>query len=847
VGTRIAKESIRPAKELASNTRDDEQSEEGQDNGPMSQQMFIAAFARVKKILRYLDPAHVREWDTEQVVRWTKFEGVDERLVRGFELQKTDGSGLLRLQTLSVPVAMLVLDIDGSFHAQAPQKSSTPLPIMGETHTAGSPSSSRPRLQRAVSAETTTLRRLSRERYQETPTVTAGPIFGQEDEPSLLGVQQEIPPPHWCDDGERCQTFIDRRDLLNNLREQYNVPIKDDLSGPVTFVNHAGKTIIVDASSPVPIHPLWSLQTVPLSPCSAKSPVRQSLQEADMMWLGRRDKQEGVAAYLDAQMQQAGPSQHAPRLLRSVTAPSPSVFSTPEDARPGSETPVSASSKLKSTVPTSTSSTAHAEMDPFVSHPAPATWSTYRRPTLAISTQGHAASLSSGSPLSPIKRPGEPLSFTRSLSNSPLASRTPVTPATQSLASLSGSPTGLALHSSSGRRPPANSRSRSESPLASREPVTPVSTALAPLSESPVGLAQNIMSRGRPSGVTQSRSAFPLASRTPVPLAAQVLAPVLASTHGLSQTTMSGGRPSGINRSQSASPLASRAAPVERTGSASARLELPTLRELSLRDTLPPPDVSVTSRSPPRFSPLRSARSSLDLRPRAWRSATAPTTPFRASLDDTRPIIPINDWSPSRRPRRSQSFNARTALATVEERTHSINPLEALPRLEYAQSHPAGSTATGPEIAYEGWMRQRKTKLLRHEWILRYYRLSGTLLTVHASDLPVHAAPLKAYDIYEHSVTMNGAATRMKLNVWMKRLKLSATPEDMPFVFELIPNTFMLGPQDQRQGARPLKVRYFAVDSNEARADWARNLTHATNDRNLEQGHETGINGEVWT
>jgi len=181
----------------------------------------------------------------------------------------------------------------------------------------------------------------------------------------------------------------------------------------------------------------------------------------------------------------------------------------------------------------------------------------------------------------------------------------------------------------------------------------------------------------------------------------------------------------------------------------------------------------------------------------------------------------------------------------VDERSNSINPLETLQEMGPAHANPTDAPAARPEVAYEGWMRQRKTKLLRHEWILRYYRLIRTLLTVHTSDLPVHATPLKTYDIYEYSVTSQGAATRSKLNTWMKRLKLSATPEDMPFVFELIPNTFMLR-EDQRP-SKPQKVRYFAVHSNEAKAEWMKYVIHATNDRRLEEGHVTNTNGEMWT
>ena len=79
----------------------------------------------------------------------------------------------------------------------------------------------------------------------------------------------------------------------------------------------------------------------------------------------------------------------------------------------------------------------------------------------------------------------------------------------------------------------------------------------------------------------------------------------------------------------------------------------------------------------------------------------------------------------------------------------------------------------------------------------------------------------------------------------MKRLKLSATPEDMSFLFELIPNTFMLR-EDQRP-SKPQKVRYFAVDSNEVKAEWMKFVIHATNDRRLEEGHVTNTNGEMWT
>jgi hypothetical protein len=128
-------------------------------------------------------------------------------------------------------------------------------------------------------------------------------------------------------------------------------------------------------------------------------------------------------------------------------------------------------------------------------------------------------------------------------------------------------------------------------------------------------------------------------------------------------------------------------------------------------------------------------------------------------------------------------------------------------------------TPTAEQMNHSGWMKKRKTKMLRHEWQENHFRLKGTQLAMHKDDKSQEA--LECIDVDDYSVAIS--TNKSKLNSAMKRLHLnSKRNEGDPAAF-----AFQLTPAADKNGvtnAATAKTHHFTVNTATERIEWMREL-----------------------
>lgn len=179
---------------------------------------------------------------------------------------------------------------------------------------------------------------------------------------------------------------------------------------------------------------------------------------------------------------------------------------------------------------------------------------------------------------------------------------------------------------------------------------------------------------------------------------------------------------------------------------------------------------------------------------------------------------------------------------------------------------------------YQGYMKKRKTKLLRHEWQEQYVTLKGTRLAMHKDRREVDRT-LEYVDIDDYAIACAGLASTSKLNAAFKAMSIrkdkGMTKEDIAaFSFQLVPQTDMKGANGVRlhkresalpggglhrrggswDGAPPPpsegtngtgKTHHFAVRSRDERIDWMRELMLAKALKQKGEGFEVSVNGNM--
>jgi hypothetical protein len=148
-----------------------------------------------------------------------------------------------------------------------------------------------------------------------------------------------------------------------------------------------------------------------------------------------------------------------------------------------------------------------------------------------------------------------------------------------------------------------------------------------------------------------------------------------------------------------------------------------------------------------------------------------------------------------------------TTSPTPSPTTGTVKTVNINGRHSPISSTPAVDMTAGSAISYQGLMRKRKTKMLRHEWHEHFFTLRGTRLTMHkdAAAATKMNKTLEYIDVDDYAIACGGAASGGKFNAairaWHNRRGNSddaAKKEDVAaFSFQLIP-------QLEGGGAKPL-------------------------------------------
>lgn len=169
------------------------------------------------------------------------------------------------------------------------------------------------------------------------------------------------------------------------------------------------------------------------------------------------------------------------------------------------------------------------------------------------------------------------------------------------------------------------------------------------------------------------------------------------------------------------------------------------------------------------------------------------------------------------------------AMARVEENT--LSPIDARDEM----------TPTVTDVNHTGWMKKRKTRMLRHEWHDGHFRLNGTCLAMHRDSKAIEA--LEYIDVDDYAVACSSLASN-KLGAAFKSLKLSGKKKESDpaaFSFQLVPAAEKKGILNAATG----KTHHFAVKNRDERIDWMRELMLAKALKQKTEGCEININGNM--
>ncbi|KAL8967162.1 MAG: hypothetical protein Q9197_005585 [Variospora fuerteventurae] len=196
------------------------------------------------------------------------------------------------------------------------------------------------------------------------------------------------------------------------------------------------------------------------------------------------------------------------------------------------------------------------------------------------------------------------------------------------------------------------------------------------------------------------------------------------------------------------------------------------------------------------------------------------------------PIVRPQTAAPIQRSRSVASHRRQPSFAMAPVQENVLSPIDAMDEM---------TPTTLQDVNHAGWMKKRKTRMLRHEWHENHFRLNGTRLAMHRDSKDLDA--LESFDVDEYAVACSSLASN-KLGAAFKSLKLSGKKKDAdPAAF-----TFQLVPAAEKKGiisAATGKTHHFAVKTRDERIDWMRELMLAKALRQKTEGCEINLNGNA--
>ncbi|KAG9237597.1 hypothetical protein BJ875DRAFT_136574 [Amylocarpus encephaloides] len=171
-------------------------------------------------------------------------------------------------------------------------------------------------------------------------------------------------------------------------------------------------------------------------------------------------------------------------------------------------------------------------------------------------------------------------------------------------------------------------------------------------------------------------------------------------------------------------------------------------------------------------------------------------------------------------------------------------------------STPVTAIKTTDDMGHAGWMKKRKTKMLRHEWHEHHFTLKGTRLAMHKDESALET--LEYIDVDDYAIACSSLASGSKLNAAFKAMNISRGNKDKKdetaFSFQLIPAAIERGVRLRKREstmggagadgkAAHSKTHHFAVKSRDERIDWMRELMLAKALKQKSEGYEVNVNG----
>lgn len=234
----------------------------------------------------------------------------------------------------------------------------------------------------------------------------------------------------------------------------------------------------------------------------------------------------------------------------------------------------------------------------------------------------------------------------------------------------------------------------------------------------------------------------------------------------------------------------------------------------------------------------------------------------RETSQSVPPDMQYGTLFPPHRDTIARSASARPRAPQVLRRVHEDkalspidNPADLMrsPRVQqHGHSFSQSSLSSDPDVAHSGYMKKRKTRMLRHEWQDAHFTLRGTNLTMHKDEQEAHrtSRALGNIDVDDYAVACSSLATSSKLTAAFKRSILRSGDDlgngrkNSAFAFSLVPSS----KENEKKAlfGNSSKSHHFAVKSREERIEWMRELMLA---RALKKGKESGeevlVNGNL--
>ncbi|TVY52200.1 Protein BOI2, partial [Lachnellula cervina] len=212
------------------------------------------------------------------------------------------------------------------------------------------------------------------------------------------------------------------------------------------------------------------------------------------------------------------------------------------------------------------------------------------------------------------------------------------------------------------------------------------------------------------------------------------------------------------------------------------------------------------------------------------------------------------------------------AMPRVDENISTVPTTQERFSPYYTQSPPrnhaypwspvnAPATRAADDASHAGYMRKRKTKMMRHEWHEHHFTLKGTRLAMHKDAQALET--LEYIDVDDYAIACSSLASGSKLNAAFKAMNISRGNKDKKdeaaFAFQLIPAAIEKGVRLRKRESAMMangqaegkdagaknKTHYFAVKSRDERIDWMRELMLAKALKQKGEGYEVTINGNM--